>query len=197
MALVSVLAIGQFAMPGFGQNKEQSKQRREARPDQSASHNNNPQQKNHPYAGAWLQRYENAPPEQGERALRSEPDFQRLPPDRQQKLVNRLHEFASKPPDERERMVERLQQIEKMPPEQRQELHRANENRKLLDPARKRQVNRAYNFLRELPPQQQEQFISSPAFQQRFSDEERGIINGLLKAPQIEPPLGSSPANPR
>jgi hypothetical protein len=185
--------VPQFA---HAQKKQDKQQHHDSHPPEHAKASNPGQQKNHPYAdGAWLRRYENAPADRGEQALRSERDFQKLPPDRQQQLVNRFHDFASKPPEERQRLVQRLQEIEKMPPQEREQLQQANQMRKTLEPDRKRQVNRAYNFLRELPPGQQEQVLNSSSFQQRFSDQERGILRGLLKAPQIEPPLGAAPNN--
>lgn len=194
--LAALLAGAQLAaLPACAQSKPQNKseQRREA----GANKPGKQQQKNHPYAGAWLKRYENTPAGQGEQALRGESDFQKLPPERQQQLVNRLNEYSSKPPEERQRMVQRLQEIEKMPPQEREQLREANQQRKSLPQDRKRQVNRAYNFLRELPSPQQEQVINSPAFQQRFSGQELDILHGLLKAPQIEPPLGEAGEPPR
>ncbi len=205
LALAAVLAFASLApVAAAGQtdhpkpNHPQQDRQQEHQQEHPKNNNGKQQnQQNRPYSGAWLKRYQAMPSEQSEQALRNEKDFQNLPPERQQHLVQRLHEFANKPPQERERTVERLQAIEKMPAQEREELRQANELRKDLPQERKREVNRAYNFLRELPPGQQEQMLNSPAFQQRFSEQERGIVRGLLKAPQLDPPLGSTGGEPQ
>jgi hypothetical protein len=75
-----------------------------------------------PHLGTWLQRHGNLSPEQQERALQSEPGFNRLPPETQQKLLNRLRQINRMPPEQRQRTVDRIEAMEHLTPQMRQQV---------------------------------------------------------------------------
>src|SRR3954470_7185980 len=57
----------------------------------SGPNRNAPPGKRH--AGDWLRRYQNLPPQDQEKALSNDPQFQSLPADRQSNLRNHLRSF--------------------------------------------------------------------------------------------------------
>ena len=60
------------------------------------------------HAGDWLRRYKDLPPDEQERALQSDPAFQKLPPARQELLRQRLQHFSSLPPQQQLQMLNRM-----------------------------------------------------------------------------------------
>src|SRR5438270_7208415 len=70
--------------------------------------------------GEWLRRNKDLPPQEQQRQLDSDPQFQQLPPERQEKLRQRLKEFNSLPPQQKERVVHRMEALDNLSPEQQQ-----------------------------------------------------------------------------
>src|SRR5258708_38980133 len=82
-------------------------------PAQKQTHpnaNKNNQGQNHPpnnKPGVWLQQHKNLPPEQQQKALEPDPNFQKLPPERQEHLTEELRRFHGLPPEQPERAIQR------------------------------------------------------------------------------------------
>src|SRR5437868_113860 len=85
VALAAALSVSSFASnpPGQPQPKPPSK----------AGEQKIQRQK--PPAGEWLRKYRNVPADQQQKALQSDPQFQKLAPQRQQQLEQRLKNFNS------------------------------------------------------------------------------------------------------
>lgn len=137
-------------------------------------------QNNGPRPGQWLRQHLNEPPQQQQREMQKDPDFQRLSPDQQERLRQRLNQFNSLPPEQRERKLHTLQQIESMPPDRQQLLRNSLQDFRQLPDDRRRQVRRAWNSLRQMPPEQQQQVLNSDRFRSTFNDQERSTLKGLL-----------------
>jgi len=139
------------------------------------------------HLGAWLRQHQNMSFQEQERALRTEPGFNRLPPARQQRLLERLQQLDAMPPGRRERMLERLETWERLSPEQRQqvrvgiiEVHQMPFDRQIM-------MHRAVRDLSEFPQAQRGEILNSPEFLRHYSDYERQVLATLMMAQPYEP----------
>jgi hypothetical protein len=148
-----------------------------------------------PHLGVWLQRHGNLTPEQQERALRSEPGFNRLSPETQQKLLDRLRQINRMPPQQRQRAVDRVERLEHMTPQMRQQVSASVQELHFLPEDRQRLVRKAFRDLREYPPEQRQAMMNSGQFQAQFTPQERYILGNILAAEPYEPVHGSGLGN--
>jgi hypothetical protein len=149
---------------------------------------NNPQA----HLGPWLQRHGNLPPAQQEKALESEPGFNRLPPEQQQKLLNRLRQINRMPPDQRQRTVDHIEAMERLSPQMRQQVRMSLQEFRSLPADRQRMVKKAFRDLRDYPPEQRAVMMNSGRFQAQFTPQERGILGNILAVEPYQPVRGSS-----
>jgi len=172
---VVLLLAGSFCLPAVAKN------------DNHGRNNNNQNhmppgraQNNAPKPGEWLKNHLNETPQQQQREMQMDPEFQRLSPQQQQHLQDRLKQFNSLPPEQRQRRIDNFQKMEAMPPDRRQMLQNSLQEFRQLPDDRRRQVRRAWNSLRQMPPDQQQQVINSDRFRSEFNDQERSTLKGLL-----------------
>lgn len=139
------------------------------------------------HLGEWLRQHQNMSFPEQERALRTEPGFNRLPPARQQRLLERLQQLDAMPPGRRERMLARLETWERLSPEQRQqvrvgilEVHQMPYDRQVM-------MHRAVRDLSEFPQSQRGDILNSPEFRRHYSDYERQVLATLMLAQPYEP----------
>lgn len=137
-------------------------------------------QNNAPKPGEWLRHHLNETPQQQQREMQLDPEFQHLSPDQQQHLRERLNQFNSLPPQQRERTIHNVQQMEAMPPDRRQLLRNSLQQFRQLPDDRRRQVRRAWSSLRQMSPEQQDHVLNSDRFRSTFNDQERSTLKGLL-----------------
>lgn len=146
-----------------------------------------------PHLGTWLQRHQNLTPEQQERALQSEPGFNRLPPETQQRLLTRLRQLNTMPAEQRQRTVDRIEAMEHLTPQMRQQVRASFQDFRTLPPDRQRMVRKAFRDLREYPPEQRTAMMNSPKFQAQFSPQERGILGNILAVEPYQAVHGPRP----
>jgi Protein of unknown function (DUF3106) len=142
---------------------------------------------NQSHLGAWLQRHGNLTPQQQERALQSEPGFNRLPPETQQKLMNRLQQLNRMPPNQRQRTVDHIEALERLTPQMRQQVRGSFQDFHALPEDRQRMVRKAFRDLREYPPEQRQAMMNSSQFQAQFTPQERGILGNILAVEPYHP----------
>jgi hypothetical protein len=157
--------------------------------------NNQPHQNNQPHLGTWLQRHQNLPPEQQERALRNEPGFNRLPPETQQRLLNRLRQINSMPPDKRQRTLDHIEALEHLSPQKRQQVRASFQEFHALPEDRQRMVRKAFRDLRAYPPEQRQALMNSGQFAAQFTPHERSILGNILAVEPYHPGPRSGLAN--
>ncbi|MBV9608768.1 MAG: DUF3106 domain-containing protein [Acidobacteria bacterium] len=140
------------------------------------------------HGGDWLRQHQSMPLEEQQRALHSDPNFQRLPPERQQHLEQRLQKFNSLPPQQRERVLNRMETFEHLPPSEQQRIRGMYGQMRELPDDRRQEVQQAARRLRSMPPEARERVLNSPEFRSRFSDQEQGLVRGLstLNGPSDE-----------
>jgi hypothetical protein len=173
-ALLLVLPLAATSIPCF------------ARPAQAGPRprfENNQQ----PHLGAWLARHGNLTPQQQERALQSEPGFNRLPPETQQKLMNRLQQLNRMPPNQRQRTMDRIEALERLSPQMRQQVRASVQQFHALPEDRQRMVKKAFRDLKEYPPEQRQAMMNSSQFQSQFTPQERGILGNILAVEPYQP----------
>jgi hypothetical protein len=135
---------------------------------------------NQPHLGEWLQRHEELSPEDQEKALATEPGFDRLPQETRQKLLNRLQQINRMPPRQRQRTVDRIEALEHLTPQRRQQVRDSFQDFHTLAEDRQRMVKKAFRDLREYPPEQRQAMMNSTQFQARFTPQERKILSDIL-----------------
>jgi hypothetical protein len=173
-ALLLVLPLAATSLPCFGRPAQQGPRPR---------FENNQQ----PHLGTWLARHGNLTPEQQERALQSEPGFNRLPPETQQQLMNRLRQINRMPPNQRQRTMDRIEAMEHLTPQMRQQVRASVQQFHALPEDRQRLVKKAFRDLREYPPEQRQAMMNSSQFQAQFSPQERGILGNILAVEPYRP----------
>ncbi len=150
------------------------------------------------HAGEWLRKYRDLPPGQQEKALESDPDFQRLPPARQEALRRRLERFNSLPPKMQQRILDRMETWEHLTPAQKQDARGLFQQFQSLPPERRSMIRGAILELRRLPPDQRQQMIDSDRYKNQFTPQERNLLRGVSELPLAPEagPANGGPGNP-
>jgi hypothetical protein len=146
----------------------------------------NPQPQ-HEHLGEWLRQHQNMTFPEQERALRTEPGFNRLPPARQERLLERLQQLDAMPPGRRERMLARLEAWERLSPEQRQQVRAGIHEVQQMPFDRQLMIHRAVRDLSEFPETQRGDILNSPEFRRHYTDYERQVLATLMMAQPYEP----------
>jgi hypothetical protein len=139
--------------------------------------------------GDWLEKHKNLPLDQQEKALESDPNFQKLSPDRQAALKERLRKFNSLPPEQREQSLQRLDFWSSLTHEQRDQVRDANQKLQALPQDRRVAVHTALRQLRQMDSARRQQVFESDRFHSSFSPQEQEILKQLSA---INPPFGAS-----
>ena len=172
-ALLLILSLSAVSLPCFARPGQQGPRPRF--------------ENNQPHLGTWLARHGNLTPQQQERALQSEPGFNRLPPETQQKLMNRLQQLNRMPPNQRERTMDRIEAMERLSPQMRQQVRASVQQFHALPADRQRLVKKAFRDLRDYPPEQRQAMMNSGQFQAQFTPQERGILGNILAVEPYQP----------
>jgi Protein of unknown function (DUF3106) len=139
------------------------------------------------HLGPWLQGHGSLPPQQQERALRSEPGFNRLNPQAQQKLMDRMHQLDRMPPAQRQRTVDHIEAMERLSPQMRQQVRTSVQQFHSLPPDRQVLVKKAFRDLRAYPPDARAAMMRSSRFASQFTPQERGILGNVLTLEPYQP----------
>jgi hypothetical protein len=142
------------------------------------------------HSGQWLLQHRSLSPQEQQRALQSDPQFRRLPAERQQRLQDRLQRFNNMPPEQQQRVLNRMETWEHLTPGQKQQARGVFSEMRNLPPDRRQMVQTAIRDLRAMPPEQRQRIIESDRFRERFSPQERGLLNDATHLPlaPAEPP---------
>jgi len=173
-ALLLILLLGPASLSCYARPAQQAPRPR---------YENNQQ----PHLGTWLARHGNLTPQQQERALQTEPGFNRLPPETQQKLMNRLQQLNRMPPNQRQRTMDRIEAMEHLSPQMRQQVRASVQQFHALPEDRQRLVKKAFRDLREYPPEQRQSLMNSGQFQAQFTSQERNILGNILAVEPYQP----------
>jgi len=142
--------------------------------------------------GDWLREHQNLTPDQQEKLLESDPNFQKLPPARQTELRERLRKFNSLTPEQRERALNRMEFMASLTPQQREQIREAQKTLQGMPQDRQVMVHKALRHLRQMTPEERQKVMNEDRFKSMFSEQERGVLGQLSTIN----PEGESHPNP-
>lgn len=171
---------GAFAQPRVQARPVQGQRSAPQRPGQAPP----PEKQEH--LAQWMERHNNLPPAEQQKALENEPGFKDLPPETQQRMRDSLTRLNNMSPEQRRRALARTEAMEHLSPQQRTQVRGALGQLGGLPMDRRRLVARAFRDLREMPEPQRQAILNSDRFKSQFSDQERGTLSNLLA---VEPYL--------
>jgi len=128
----------------------------------------------------WMERHNNLPLPDLQRALEAEPGFRELPAQAQQRYRDELAKLYNMTPQQRGRLLERNEAIESMTVVQRQQFNDCMTQYRALLPGRKLLVQRAFHDLHELPETERLTIMNTDRFRALLSDHERDILRNLF-----------------
>lgn len=146
-----------------------------------------PRQADREHLGEWLQHHKNMSFSDQERAMRSEPGFNRLAPVRQKRLLERLQELDAMPPARRERMLERIETWERLSPQQRQQVRVGIVQEHQLPFDRQIMIHKAIRNMSGFPQSQRGEVLNSAEFRHKYSEHERHVLATLMLAQPYTP----------
>jgi hypothetical protein len=178
--MLAVSPIPIFARPGAQPGRASSQSVRQVAPGRG-------QGSQQQHLGKWLDRHQGLSPQEQQRALQSEPGFNRLPPETQQRLMGRLQQLNRMPPAQRQRMTDRIEAMEKLSPQMRQQVQSSFMQFRSMPPDRQLMMKKAFRDLREFPPEQRQAMMNSGRFQAQFSPQERNVLGNMLAVEPYRP----------
>lgn len=144
-----------------------------------------------PHRGDWLRKYGSLPPDQMQKQLEQDKQFQALTPDNKERLRQGLERFNELPPEKKQRVLNRMELLEHMPPDQQKRAEGLFQQFRGLDGERRQLVIQQLRRLRALPPDQRSRVFDSEKFKSGFSGDEQQLIRGLNElGSQLPPPRG-------
>lgn len=141
----------------------------------------------------WVDRVRDMPPEQQQRFLENNEQFQHLPPQRQQQIRQNLEKWNQLSPDQKQTAREREAALERMTPEQRDYVtHTLLPKWQAMPQDRRQVINRHLAMLRNMSPETQRAALNDPRFVQGLSPDEQSMLRDLnsLRNP---PPATQAP----
>jgi Protein of unknown function (DUF3106) len=195
VAPVVLLVLGVAASPGFAQNGQRLRPAQAQRPaaKQGAGHGNG-QPNARAMAGLppkWIEKLRDMPPDQQQRFLENNQQFQRLSPERQEQIRRNLERWNHLTPEQKQQTVAAEQAFERMTPEQRQYVRNVLLPKWQAMPQPRRQViNRHLAMLRNMSPATQQAALNDPRFVQGLSPDEQSMLrelNSLRNPAPLEP----------
>ena len=192
-AVCLMLLTGLAAQPASAQNGQRMqvwRERREARREANAN-----SAKGKPNARAmeglppkWVDQLRDMPPEEQQRFMENNQQFQHLPPERQDQIRQNLQRWNNLTPEQKQKAREAEAALERMTPEQRQYVRETLLPKwQAMAPERRRAMNRHLAMLRNMSPATQEAALNDPRFMQGLSPEEQSMLrelNSLRNPPQ-------------
>jgi len=131
--------------------------------------------------GPWVQRLGEKSPEEQERFMQNNREFQNLPPERQAQIRRNLQKWNSLSPAEKNRMNDAQQRWEGLTPRQK-DLYQNHilPQWQQMSPDRRQLINGRLHTLQAMPPAAQERALNDPRFMQGLSSDEQGVLRNLV-----------------
>jgi DNA-directed RNA polymerase subunit F len=151
-----------------------------------------------PHIGQWLKKNQNLSPQDQEKALASDPEFQKLPPEKQSQLKERLREFNNLPPEQRQRILQRMDAFEHLTPEQQEQARQIFGQVRQMPEDQRRRFREGMHQLADAKPEQRQAMLDSPEFHDKYTDEERGLMHQFVSLNVLPPErIEGEPAAPQ
>jgi hypothetical protein len=131
--------------------------------------------------GPWIQRLGEKSPEEQERFMQNNREFQNLPPERQAQIRRNLQKWNALSPAQKDQMIHSYVTLQRMTPQQR-DLYQNQILPKWqqMTPERRQLINGRLHTLQAMPPAAQERALNDPRFMQGLSPDEQGVLRNLV-----------------
>ncbi len=137
----------------------------------------------------WIERLRDMPPEQQERFMENNQQFQHLPPARQEQIRRNLEKWNNLTPEQKEQARAAETALERMTPEQRQYVRNVLLPKwQALPQPRRQAINRHLAMLRNMSPSTQQAALNDPRFLQGLSPDEQSMLRDLNSLRNPAPP---------
>ena len=128
----------------------------------------------------WVANLREMPPDEQQRFMENNEQFQRLPPERQDQIRQNLQRWNALSPEQKQRARDAEAALERMTPEQRQYVRNVLLPKWQAMPLERRQVmNRHLAMLRNMSPATQEAALNDPKFMEGLSPDEQSMLRDL------------------
>ncbi len=128
----------------------------------------------------WVENLRDMSPEEQERFLDNNRQFQNLPPERQAQIRTNLQKWNQLSPTERNAIRDREYMWEHMSPEQRQYVQNVLLPRwQQMPPERRQLINGRLHTLQGMTPAEREAALDDPRFMQGLSPDEQSMVRDL------------------
>lgn len=122
-----------------------------------------------------------------------------LPPMRRARIEQRLREWEQLTPAQRARLGRQFRRFRELPPARQQQARECFLRLSNTPMPRRQMLGRQIMLLRAMNPEEREAWLNAPYFQNRFDQNERDIIKGLMDIgpeppPELDPDAGQAPA---
>ncbi len=131
--------------------------------------------------GVLLRYLRDKPPAEQERFMARDLQFKHLPPERQEQIREDLRRWNAMSAGEKDKIRQREQSFLNLSPQQRQEARATYPVWRDLPPERRQAVMRAFRRLRDMSPEDRRRYLASSEVRDRFSPQERQLLEGLGK----------------
>jgi hypothetical protein len=194
--LLLTLLMGLLAQSASAQKGERMREwqaRQEARREAAAKgHPNERAMEGLP--GKWVEKLHNMSPEEQQRFLENNEEFNHLPPARQEQIRNNLERWNRLTPEQRQQAEESWKALERMTPEQRSYVRNTLWPKWQALPQPRRQIiNQHLAMLRNMSPTTQQAALSDPKFVAGLSPDEQSMLRELNSLRSPPPTTEPSP----
>lgn len=128
----------------------------------------------------WGERLRDMSPEEQQKFMQNNEQFQRLPPGRQDQIRRNLQRWNNLSPEQKQRARQAEAALERMTPEQRQYVRNTLLPKwQAMPPERRQAINRHLAMLRNMSPATQEAALNDPRFTEGLSPDEQSMLREL------------------
>jgi hypothetical protein len=128
----------------------------------------------------WVDQLRDMPPDEQQRFMQNNEQFQHLPPQRQDQIRRNLQRWNNLSPQQKQRARQAEAALERMTPEQRQYVRSTLLPKwQAMPPERRQTINRHLAMLRNMSPATQEAALNDPRFTQGLSPDEQSMLREL------------------
>lgn len=128
----------------------------------------------------WVGQLRDMPPEEQQRFMQNNEQFQHLPPQRQDQIRRNLQRWNNLSPEQKQRARQAEAALERMTPEQRQYVRNTLLPKwQTMPPERRQTINRHLAMLRNMSPATQQETLNDPRFMQGLSPDEQSMLREL------------------
>lgn len=130
--------------------------------------------------GPWIQKLGEKSPEEQERFMQNNREFQNLPPERQAQIRRNLQKWNALSPAQKDQMIHGEQVLEHMTPQQRQLYQNSILPKwQQMSPERRQLIIGRQHTLQAMPPAAQQRALNDPRFMQGLTPDEQSVLRNL------------------